>query len=192
MDSSSQLNQKEKMDIMMITISNLKELYHIDKHKTSKLIIQSFSDQHKIILHKLHIYPELQYLYLNSIMESSFPIENLKNKNNSFLLDSPKLLKKEKNDNDEDDINSPFLQELYIKLMCIYDKSHVYEYLISHDNYPLDSCLTLCKNAEIIDATIYLLERTGDINQALQLLLQVLIILSKLKKNFYFRYLKQN
>jgi hypothetical protein len=68
---------------------------------------------------------------------------------------------------------TPDMQELYIKLMCQYDPDLVYNYLVTQDNYPLDSCLKYCKQAGIVNATTYLLERTGDVAGALSLLLKV-------------------
>jgi hypothetical protein len=67
------------------------------------------------------------------------------------------------------------MSELYIKLMCKFAPESVYKYLASHDDYPLDSCLKLCKEANITDATAYLLERTGDLGGALDVFLQVAI-----------------
>lgn len=39
------------------------------------------------------------------------------------------------------------MHELYVKLMCQFAPEAVLMYLMSQDNYPLESCLKLCKSA---------------------------------------------
>jgi hypothetical protein len=70
------------------------------------------------------------------------------------------------------------MHETYIKLMCRFHPKQVLPYLVSHEDYPLDSCLQICKEAGVVGATCYLLERTGDLAGALTLLLQARYFLS--------------
>lgn len=62
----------------------------------------------------------------------------------------------------------------YLSLMAKLHPEMVYEYLATHDNYRTEECLRLCEQYDIADATAYLLERTGNVNAALQLMLQTL------------------
>eukprot|EP01102_Stenamoeba_stenopodia_P007852 TRINITY_DN2219_c0_g1_i1.p1 TRINITY_DN2219_c0_g1~~TRINITY_DN2219_c0_g1_i1.p1 ORF type:complete len:407 (-),score=89.34 TRINITY_DN2219_c0_g1_i1:42-1262(-) len=64
------------------------------------------------------------------------------------------------------------IQEVYIKLMCEYAPERVYRYLVSNEDYRLDYCLQLVQSYNIADATAYLLERTGDVPAALDLILK--------------------
>jgi len=58
---------------------------------------------------------------------------------------------------------------LYVRLMAKYRPSEVYQYVTRHDSYPLDECLRICQqDRKLMDATAYLLERTGDVEGALQ------------------------
>ena len=54
-----------------------------------------------------------------------------------------------------------------------FDKKHVYSYLVGTENYPLGECLQLCRRYTVSDAEAYLLERMGDIDGALKLLLSL-------------------
>ena len=70
-------------------------------------------------------------------------------------------------------INSDY-QFIYLTLIAKYDPSMVYQYLSSTNDYELEKCLKLCQDYEIADACAYLLERSGNVNSALQLILQTL------------------
>ena len=62
----------------------------------------------------------------------------------------------------------------YLELMAQFHPEMVYQHVITHDNYRTEECLQLCQRYEIADASAYLLERMGNVNSALQLLLQTL------------------
>eukprot|EP00550_Attheya_septentrionalis_P011433 CAMPEP_0198305396 /NCGR_PEP_ID=MMETSP1449-20131203/57882_1 /TAXON_ID=420275 /ORGANISM="Attheya septentrionalis, Strain CCMP2084" /LENGTH=1809 /DNA_ID=CAMNT_0044007929 /DNA_START=135 /DNA_END=5564 /DNA_ORIENTATION=- len=62
--------------------------------------------------------------------------------------------------------------QAYVTLMAQLFPDMVYHYLSTHDNYRTDECLALCQEYEIADASAYLLERTGNVSSALQLMLQ--------------------
>lgn len=62
----------------------------------------------------------------------------------------------------------------YLALMAKLHPEMVYDYLCTHDNYRTQECLALCEEYDIPDATVYLLERTDKINEALRLGLQTL------------------
>jgi hypothetical protein len=72
------------------------------------------------------------------------------------------------------DVSSIFVpddQLVYIKLMISYAPDDLYMFVKSNDNYPLDECLVLCREHSIVDATSWLLEKTGEVSAALNLLL---------------------
>jgi hypothetical protein len=62
----------------------------------------------------------------------------------------------------------------YIELLCQYEPKRVYHYVSTKQNYSLDLVLNLCKKYKIHDATAYILERTGDLKGALDLLFKVI------------------
>jgi len=61
--------------------------------------------------------------------------------------------------------------EIYMGLLCRFDPGSVYPYLSSSDSYRLDHCLELCQQYNITDATAFLLEKMGDAEGALELIL---------------------
>ncbi len=63
------------------------------------------------------------------------------------------------------------MHELYVDLLCEFAPHDVLPYLSSWDEYPLDICLKKCQEHEVMDATAFLLERTGNIPRAMELLL---------------------
>jgi vacuolar protein sorting-associated protein 8 len=62
----------------------------------------------------------------------------------------------------------------YLSLLARLHPNLVYDYLATHDNYRTEDCLRLCQEHDIADASAYLLERTGNVSAALQLILQTL------------------
>ena len=65
------------------------------------------------------------------------------------------------------------MHKLYVKLLCQFEKS-VLIYLKSNDQYPIDECLRLCERYHVPEAQAYLLERTGDVHNALNQLLSAM------------------
>ena len=74
---------------------------------------------------------------------------------------------------EDDDAIPEEVQKIYIKLMCQFEKEKVYHYLTGTESYPLGECLQLCRRYNVSDAEAYLLERTGNTDGALQLLLKL-------------------
>ena len=65
------------------------------------------------------------------------------------------------------------LQTRYIALLCDREPTKVYPYLVDHDgqiSYDLDATLTVCEACHVTDACIFLLEKTFQIERAMQLL----------------------
>ena len=56
---------------------------------------------------------------------------------------------------------------LIIELMCIYDPSAVYRYLLGHNEYQPQHCLNIVKSHGLCDAHALLLEKIGDFSGAL-------------------------
>ena len=63
---------------------------------------------------------------------------------------------------------------LYLHLLAHYAPEDVYDYVVRHDDYSLDECLGLCRRLRITDASVYLLERSGDAAGALRMMLRAL------------------
>jgi hypothetical protein len=63
------------------------------------------------------------------------------------------------------------LADEFIRLLCEFEPARVLAHLQRHDDIKLDDCLELCERFQIMDATAYLLERTGNVMGALKLII---------------------
>jgi len=61
------------------------------------------------------------------------------------------------------------MSELYIGLLCRFEPQSVLSFLESTQNYKLEPCLRLCQEHGVTDASAYLLERMGNVTEALSL-----------------------
>uniref|UniRef100_A0A7R9Y9X4 Vacuolar protein sorting-associated protein 8 central domain-containing protein n=1 Tax=Pinguiococcus pyrenoidosus TaxID=172671 RepID=A0A7R9Y9X4_9STRA len=62
-------------------------------------------------------------------------------------------------------------KKFYLNLLAHYQPDSVYDYIVKNDTYALDETLQLCNRLKITDATVYLLERSGDTVGALTMML---------------------
>src|SRR3990167_7122165 len=122
------------------------------------MVIEYFSQDTKSILEKLKRHPKLQYAYLSTIMSNS-----------SSSVMNELLTRK------GIEITSE-MHEIYIKLLCQFNPSAVYNYLLvlSDKNIRIEYCLSVCQHYEILDASTYLLERTGTHSSSSSFLLSLL------------------
>jgi len=101
----------------------------------------------------LHGYPELQFLHMkNTYMQDK--LDSLVS--SSIVRDQTNAVR-------------------FIELMCTFEVDAVLEFLDENDGlYPLDDALAVCRNYNHRAAMAYLLERTGEISAALDVLLESL------------------
>jgi hypothetical protein len=155
--SSNETSNADKEALRAAVVQKLKDLVAVDAGLAAKLILRNFQKDHAKILSSLDSHPQLQFAYLHAVL----------NKEQQKILGMNEVMEQ------SGVVVTPELQELYIRLMTKFQPGRVYSYLKEHDNYPLDSCLRLCREANIVDATAYLLERTGDVLGALTMFLKV-------------------
>jgi len=65
--------------------------------------------------------------------------------------------------------------ELYVRLMCRFSPREVLPFLEEHETYRPAECLAACRTYDVRDASVYLMERMGDIHGAFDVCLQVSI-----------------
>lgn len=61
-----------------------------------------------------------------------------------------------------------------MQLLCQYERESVLKFLETFDSYRVEHCLHLCQEYGVIDAAAFLLERVGDVGNALLLTLSSL------------------
>lgn len=190
--SDTTLSSSQVTAIRTATLQALPQLVAAHSERTARLILEDFSSDHDRVVSALNAFPELQFLYLQSIMmghqrrsqgpdssslvdSSAAPVDihaagvtsgRLTGSSGSSELSMTELLQR------SGFRFSPRVHELYIKLMCIYSRNDVLTYLSSSQEYNIDAALKLCQEYHVDDASAFLLERTGDVQGALELTLQ--------------------
>ena len=128
---------------------NLEPLVAIDATALAQFVYEHLPEDHAEVLRALEGSSETYYRYLREMIN-----------NGGSAVDT-----------DSD------LQSTYIRLLCEYDPSNVYRYLVEKEKvitYDLDVALKHCTQRHIIDASIFLLEKTFQIKEAMQLLMSSL------------------
>ncbi|XP_055810838.1 uncharacterized protein LOC129880699 isoform X2 [Solanum dulcamara] len=175
-------------------ISRIPDLLKLNREGTFLLIVNHFGEESDYILDQLRSNPESLFVYLKTLIEvhstgtlnfsslrkdnaSDFPSGRKKKHMSSevyleTLSDLPKLLQ-----------NYPIhitdeMTELYIELLCRYERKSVLRFLETSESYRVERCLHLCQEYGVIDAAAFLLERVGDIGSAL------LLVISSLNDKF--------
>jgi len=113
---------------------------------------------------KLNEFPSLQFLYLKKVMLSFIPDAESEITTPSWVSTSYHAGEKEIS-----------WIERFVDLLCTYEPTQVLKYLTDRDGlFPVDEVLEICKRHKVFDAVAFLLERTGDIPGALEVILDVL------------------
>ncbi|KAK6789795.1 hypothetical protein RDI58_013595 [Solanum bulbocastanum] len=193
-DKLRQLRGKESDAFRTAIISRIPDLLKLNREGTFFLIANHFGEESDYILSQLQSNPESLFLYLKTLIEvhstgtlnffslrkdnaSNFSSgRNKKHMSSEVYLealsDLPKLLQ-----------NYPIhitdeMTELYIELLCRYERKSVLRFLETSESYRVERCLHLCQEYGVIDAAAFLLERVGDIGSAL------LLVISSLNDKF--------
>ena len=132
----------------------LPALCRLDPLMTASLVADLFDDELDLVVDSLEASDEGQFRFLHVIASGS--LGRLDPVAGSVLL-----------------LQTEHYQT-YLALMAKLHPEMVYDYLSTHDNYRTEECLALCEENDIPDASVYLLERTDKVNDALRLGLQTL------------------
>lgn len=140
-----QLSAREKEEIRQLLISSAAEWVAEHGGKLSVVIQQFFPKDHARILEAFTSRTDLQFTYLSGIMED----ETWNQSVGSDLFDT------------------------YLTLMVRPSPATVCKYIERfHDKLRLDRALALCKEHHLLEATVWILERTGSIHDALTMILR--------------------
>ena len=156
-----------------IVLKNLQIFSEIDRGKTTEMIMEIFGDDSESlcdILRKIED-PFLQYNCLQEIISSQAVGGKKTFAQGTVNISAPETATI---GNANQVVLPPSLYQLYVELLCRFDPASILGFLKEHDGYSLDNCLNICKENDVIDATAYLLERTGNIEDALKMLLKFL------------------
>ena len=149
--SSDSFTDLEGSKLQDAILGSLDDLIAIDSHKMADLILSFFPQCLDHVVGKLNTQPETQYEFLKGIFLN-------KDAGKRRIRGEPVT-------------PDQVIHEQFIQLMCRFDSQRVYMYLRENDNYRLEQSLAIVRKMKIVDATAYLLERTGDVKAAFKLLL---------------------
>ncbi|PKA59981.1 hypothetical protein AXF42_Ash009665 [Apostasia shenzhenica] len=182
----SELDKAESVSFHSAVISRIPELVQLSRECTFFLVIDHFGSESENIMSQLHSHPQSLFLFLKTLIDVQmsgtliFP-EAAHTSNSSYnrIRDSPNELAGylEKLSNFPKLLHQNTIQvtdevgELYLELLCQYERNSVLKFLETYDNYRLEHCLRLCQQYGITDAAAFLLERVGDVGSALELLM---------------------
>ncbi|KAJ6807507.1 vacuolar protein sorting-associated protein 8-like protein [Iris pallida] len=183
-----QLKSTEASSFQSAVISRIPELVLLSREFTYFLVVDHFNAESQNILLKLHSHPQSLFLFLKTavdvhlsgILKFSLP----KTSNDSHvpagricdipdeleiylerLSNFPKLLHHNTIEVTDE------MAELYLELLCQYERKLVLKFLETFENYRLEHCLRLCQEYGVTDAAAFLLERVGDVGGALVLVM---------------------
>ncbi|XP_070387453.1 vacuolar protein sorting-associated protein 8 homolog isoform X2 [Dermacentor albipictus] len=149
--ASPDVSEQEKSLLQDQLLSSLEALMQVDSRATSQLMLQHLAHRVDDIVHHLEGQPWVLYQFLQGVWNSrEAPTQGAK------------------------DSVAAAVQERYIELMCQFDPDAVGPFLVSAEGYRIEETLEICHRHNVLDATAYLLEKTGDVQGALTILLQFL------------------
>ncbi|XP_062224241.1 uncharacterized protein LOC133922777 [Phragmites australis] len=179
-----ELADDEALSFRSTVISRFPELVKLSRKCAFVLVIDHFHDEIQQILAELHSDRHSLFLFLKTAVEvhlsGKLDFNELSVRNNqtielqyssSYLEDYlQRLLNLPKLDHNPVSINDE-LVELYLELLCQYERRSVLKFLETFDSYRLERCLHLCLDYGVTDAAAFLQERVGDVGSALALVL---------------------
>ncbi|XP_015572370.2 vacuolar protein sorting-associated protein 8 homolog [Ricinus communis] len=184
-----QLTNNEHNAFQSAIMSKIPELVVLSREGTFLLIRDHFQNDSPRILSRLQSHPKSLFLYLKTVIEvhlsGTLNFSRLK-KDDSVdafsgrrvedqlkgleaylerISDFPKFIR-----NNPVNVTDDMI-ELYMELLCQYERNSVLKFLETFESYRVENCLRLCQEYEITDAAAFLLERVGDVGSALLLTL---------------------
>ncbi|KAI9669366.1 MAG: Vacuolar protein sorting-associated protein 8 [Alyxoria varia] len=143
------LSSRQIQDVKSTIISHARDLALVDVNQEASLLRVYVPDCLGAVIERLVKDPELQFSFLKALIEPSAPSEGQR-KNRMTEAIAQHI-------------------DLYIRLMCRFDPSHVSDFVGEVDlgNLQLDSLLPAMEQEGVIDAAVVLLAKSGLIKDAM-------------------------
>ncbi|XP_039788000.1 uncharacterized protein LOC120654510 isoform X5 [Panicum virgatum] len=177
------LADDEALSFRTTVISRFPELVKLSRECAFVLVTDHFCDKVQQILAELQSDRHSLFLFLKTAIEvhlsGKLDFSKLSVRNNQTvelqysstdLEDYHQRLSNIKLDHNPVSIDDE-LVELYLELLCQYERRSVLKFLETFDSYRLERCLHLCLDYGVTDAAAFLQERVGDVGSALALIL---------------------
>ncbi|KAI9591094.1 hypothetical protein BDF19DRAFT_469114 [Syncephalis fuscata] len=191
----SRLLQKKRAHVRTSVMGLMPQLVSVDGAQCARLVADLFEDQHEEVVKLLEPDRFLVYAYLHGLFEARQRVKRSllrkKARQASDLASSSPtgmtvttstttttattLISGQKNSHVllDDFPGLPRMLERYIELLCERHPSLVRTFLADHeeDGIWLNSALTVCREYDVTDAIVWILEQRGDLVQALEAIL---------------------
>ncbi|KAM3583331.1 hypothetical protein VKS41_004245 [Umbelopsis sp. WA50703] len=183
-DVKSKLTEKKKADIRQFLLLRISKLVEVDGQRTAELVQRHFGGDHEDIIKRLEdeepddeesriATDQRIFFYLRGLLEPELPESDKPITDNSTKANAPAVLDQtwQKMVPDVD----AKLHEQYVDLMCRFDPSGVYNYLNTtlDVNYNLTAVLASCEKYGVLDAAVWIMEKSGDTKGALTKVLDI-------------------
>ncbi|CAE7324985.1 ADK-B [Symbiodinium sp. CCMP2592] len=126
------------------TLQRLQELVDVDKERCSLMLCEQFATaDHALVLECLKQFPQMEMNYFEALFSRRFGLADRQAFFNEHVVH-------------------------YIDLLCQNCPEAVLPFILENEALPLRECLELCSRYGVTDASVHLLERTGDFASVLQ------------------------
>lgn len=146
-------DQASSTSLVEATLQRLPRLVAIDEEMCAAMVCEQFASvaDHDRVLERLSGYPQIEKEYLETLMTGR--------RRNIW-----------KNSEEQESFFNGHVVR-YVELLCVLTPEAVLPFLAENEKLPLRQCLELCRKHTVINASVYLYERTGDFVSVLELVL---------------------
>ncbi|KAK3247175.1 hypothetical protein CYMTET_43317 [Cymbomonas tetramitiformis] len=167
------LDEQQVRGLKEAVMAALPALTEADADATAALVVTRFADDNQRVLASLGAHPALQFQYLKGIMAAAAEARgecegsggSPRTSQGTGSAGLAELLQRGGMEVTED------MSELYIGLLAQFEPRSVRAFLEGGEAYHLERCLELCQRYHVADASAFLLERIGNVAEALALTL---------------------
>ncbi|GES89751.1 golgi complex component [Rhizophagus clarus] len=171
LNPNSKLTEKQRNEVIQTIMTRIEEIVDIDGEQTAAIIKTYFDSDHKTVIENLSPSPARLFTYLRGLLEPSQEnvtggeLMRIRTVEEQVILSEA---------HSESLLIDPEIHEQYIALMCKFDPTGVYHYLQTHpDTYRMEYVLPICDSTDIVDAVVWILERSGKAIEALNKILDI-------------------
>ncbi|KAF9919403.1 Vacuolar protein sorting-associated protein 8 [Lobosporangium transversale] len=167
------LTEKQRTDVVKTTMEHIADIVDIDGEQAALLVHKYLNGEHRSVMETLHGSKPRLFAYLRGLLEPSVTYAQDQSKLQNMTATD--ISNREYSTIGASSITDPEIHEEYIELLCQYDPSGVYDYLERHqdNSYRLERVLKTCENAGVVDAVVWILERSGNVGGALGKVLEI-------------------
>ncbi|RIA88126.1 Golgi CORVET complex core vacuolar protein 8-domain-containing protein [Glomus cerebriforme] len=171
LNPNSKLTEKQREEVTQTIITRIDEIVDIDGEQTAAIIKTYFDSDHKKVIDNLSSSPVRLFTYLRGLLEPSQENVTGGELMRVRTVEEQVIMSEAYS---ESFLIGPEIHEQYIALMCKFDPTGVYHYLQTHqDTYRMEYVLPICDNTDIVDAVVWILERSGKAIEALNKILDI-------------------